>query len=307
MKSLFKKIIVSFLILMLLPVTVKGEEYDYIGNSNEELYLKNGTMAIPYINVNDIQVYCAEYDKEVPKHIRYKKFEGGKEYDTTGILAIIYNGYPKNISNLQEKYSLSNEEALMYTQYALWNYIQGWDRNMIDNKYAAELLLKADNKDFHKEEFSINESKMFFKDIDGSFETDFVDSYGLKGKFVIKTDDTVKVYDEEGRERYNYNIGESFKLRKVSSQKENSTIVIDLESETLDMDLYEPIDSSYQDLITASTNVEEIEKRYVVTGEETKTRGIVQTADNELIYLLLIILGCGIYILLNMDFKKRYK
>ena len=76
MKSLFKKIIVSFLILLIMPVPVKGEEYKYIGDSTEEYVLKDRTMKIPYITVDGLQTYCAEYDKEVPNNIKYRKFNG---------------------------------------------------------------------------------------------------------------------------------------------------------------------------------------------------------------------------------------
>lgn len=309
MKSLFKKIIVSFLILMIIPVPVKGEEYKYIGDSTEEYVLKDRTMKIPYITVDGLQAYCAEYDKEVPNNIKYRKFNGGKEYDSRGVLAILYNGYPANISGLKEKYSLSNEEALMYTQYALWNYIQGWDRNKIDNAYAKELLKKADNKEFENREFKIDESKLIFKKKDDNFETELISTSGIKGKFVIKTSNGTKIYDENGHERYNFEVGESFIIRNVSLKNAESKIIIDSEYDFLSMDVYEPEDSQYQDLILTSTNVMENSREYVVKADLTTNRNVVQTldSDNEIIYLFIITLGCGIYILLNLDFKKRYK
>ncbi len=307
MKSLFKKIIVSFLILLIMPVPVKGEEYKYIGDSTEEYVLKDRTMKIPYITVDGLQAYCAEYDKKVPNNIKYKKFEGGKEYDTIGVLAILYNGYPANISCLKEKYSLSNEEALMYTQYALWNYIEGWDRNKIDNAYAKELLRKADDKEFENAEFKIDESKLILKQKNDNFETDLISTSGLKGKFIIKTNNGTKIYDENGHERYNFEVGESFIIRNVSLQKEESKIIIDSEYNFLSMDVYEPEDSQYQDLILTSTNLIENSREDVVKADLTTNRNVVQTSDNEIIYLFIIILGCGIYILLNLDLKKRYK
>ena len=307
MKSLFKKIIVSFLILLIMPVPVKGEEYKYIGDSTEEYVLKGRTMKIPYITVDGLQAYCAEYDKKVPNNIKYKKFEGGKEYDTRGVLAILYNGYPANISGLKEKYSLSNEEALMYTQYALWNYIEGWDRNKIDNAYAKELLRKADDKEFENAEFKIDESKLILKQKNDNFETDLISTSGLKGKFIIKTNNGTKIYDENGHERYNFEVGESFIIRNVSLQKEESKIIIDSEYNFLSMDVYEPEDSQYKDLILTSTNLIENSREYVVKADLTTNRNVVQTSDNEIIYLFIIILGCGIYILLNLDLKKRYK
>ena len=310
MKSLLKKIIVSFLVIMIIPIVAFSEEYDYIGDSDRNIALREdfAKMNIPYIiakrSDGTTQVYCADYTKKVPKGIKYKKFEGGSKYDTEGVLAILDHGYPKNATNMQEKYGVSDDYALALTQNALWNYIEGWDKTQVDEPYSLELLRKAENKEYVKEEFKIDESKLYYKEASEFLETELINTSGPKGNFVIKTDEGTKAYDESGKERYSYEIGESFMLRNVSQKKSESSFNITANFNKEEVDIYVPEDDEYQNLIEISTNQKSLNYRYNINYSKGDS-SIIQTGDKEIIYLLIMALGCITYIFLNIDLKKK--
>lgn len=312
MKSLLKKILVSFLFIMMIPTMAIAEEYNYIGNSDRNIALREdfAKMNIPYITAKDengnTQVYCAEYKKKVPKNIKYKKYEGGSEYDTEGILAILYHGYPKNSTKMQEKYRLSDDDALALTQYALWNYLEGWDKPQIDEPYSLELLRKAENKEYIKQEFKIDENQLYYKETPEFLETNLISTSGPKGSFTVKTSEGIKTYDSDGRERYNYKIGESFMLRNVSQKKGESTFAIAADYNKEEVNIYVPEDEEYQNLIAIAMNTKSINYAYNISYDKNGS-SIIQTGDNEIIYLLMVILGCGTYLLLNIDLKKKYR
>lgn len=300
MNKLLKKMTIILLILVSIPMLVSADEIYYIGDSTRHVFLRNKSVGVPYITIDgQQQAYCADFYKKTPSQNKYVKVE----YEDDGIISLLYNGYLHDFVDLKEKYSLTDEETLVLTQLAIWKYIENWEKSNEDHPYVDEMLSLAENKEIDKKEFAIDENALIFEKAGEYKETKVINTKGGSGKFVIKAEnDNLIALDMNGNIRYEYEVGESFKIRKLVQNKESDKIIITGNNEVLSMDLYASEDRSVQDLIVPVKKSDNFTFNYTIKEGEN----VVQTGDEEFIYLMVILAGIVVYILLNMDFKKRY-
>lgn len=310
-KRVIKGIILIILqgIFLCSNVTVKAEEL-YDGHTFRMISILNDEVVAPYIEIEDKHGYCYDFTKDVPN---YDQFVRVQNHEDDIVLAMLYHGHKENSERLREEYGITEDEAIALTQAAIWHYREGWGEDKIVHPYMRELIKRGLNKELPPKQLTLQEDKLKYLRKDGYFETELIDTDGFEGNFTIRAKDNVVALDSNGRERYRYRIGESFKLRNYGEDN-TDTINITGDMNVLELDLYDSLDDTVQDVIATQYVPVSFDVDYAVESvasremRESKSRersinsnqdNLVKTSDLQslvIITMMIIFIGIAIYI-----------
>lgn len=285
MNKVLKKVIAILIIVICIPINIGAQEESYIGKTSRSIKSigDNDNFVVPYITINNNQGYCYDMYLEAPKNIEYKK----EILEDQKVMNMIYAGYPFNGMGLKEKYNISEDDELTFTQVAIWYYREGLDRSELTSKYVLELLDIWDRDIIPKKSFAIDEDLLVFNARGKYLETNMINTYGYKGTFTINTNGNIKVMDVNNNERYEFNVGEKFKLIKDADGITTGNFSIKANVDKISIEYYVPIDDeTYQDIIVPILSNETIEKTYNVAYPGRKTDEVIQTGDKGIFHLI---------------------
>ena len=309
MRKIIKIVCFFMAFTLLLPINIVSAEDVYIGNTSYAIRTREGGSA-PLIKIEDNSAYCLEFQKKVPNNSYYKKIN----YSNKNIEALIYSGYPTNAYNLIEKYLLTEEEAISYTQKALWYYLEGWDREYINavevpkEGYILELLNIADNAIIPKKDIYFSDT-VKFNDVEDYEESNYIKSSGVSGKFIVKTSENIICLDKNNNIRYNYDVGEEFKLRRENEENINpSNITIEYLYTEPKLIVYESEDEKVQDLVRVEEYNTYVNKNLTIENTNSVNEEVPQipkTGENNTHILVIFFISGLVLILLCRGFGKE--
>jgi len=279
-------------------VIVKAETI-YDGHTIRTISIFNDKVDAPYIEIEDKHGYCYDYTKDVPEYDQFVRVE----HNDDRILAILYHGYTENSESLREKYNLTEDEAIALTQAAIWYIREGWGQEKVVHPYMQELIDKGLKKEIPSKELKLEENKLKYKKIGNYYETELIGTEGFEGNFTIKTTNNAVVLDSNNRERYTYRIGESFKVRNYG-EDHTDTIDITGDMNVLELDLFNSLDDSVQDVISTQYIPKDFTLRFdVLSTKSNNTKdSLVKTSDSQNLMAIIITIsamGVALYIIVK--------
>lgn len=285
MNKVLKRVIAILIMVLCIPINIGALEEKYIGRTSRSIKSigDNDNFVVPYITINNNQGYCYDMYLKAPKNIEYSK----EFLEDQKVMNMIYAGYPFDGMGLKAKYNVSEDDELTFTQVAIWYYREGLDRSELTSKYVLELLDIGNQDIIPKKSFAIDEGSLMFRNQDKYLETDIINTSGYKGNFTIKTEGNLKAFDSNNNEKYSFNVGEGFKLRKLADGITSGSFSIKADVENVSIEYYVPIDDeTHQDIIVPILSNETIENTYTVAYSGKGRNEVIQTGDKGIFHLI---------------------
>lgn len=209
----------------------------------------------PEITLDGNVAYCLNFEKKAPKDVNYTQsdnitYQNIGTYSKEQISLVAYYGYPSNATGLKEKYSLSDSDARINTQRAIW-VMTGSPSNLVaPNKspYANEIMDLAKASKYPWTEGTISDNNLNFTDQGGYYESQDITINGGPGTYTVNVQNGTAV-NTNGDPLGSVNTGTAFRVRadKNFDGTVSADVTVSYTAKTLSF--WVPDNDAYQNLI----------------------------------------------------------
>lgn len=209
----------------------------------------------PEITLDGNVAYCLNFDKKAPKDVNYTQsdnitYQNIGTYSKEQISLVAYYGYPSNATGLKEKYSLSDSDARINTQRAIWVMTGSPSNQVAPNKspYANEIMDLAKASKYPWTEGTISDNNLNFTDQGGYYESQDITINGGPGTYTVNVQNGTAV-NTNGDPLGSVNTGTAFRVRadKNFDGTVSADVTVSYTAKTLSF--WVPDNDAYQNLI----------------------------------------------------------
>lgn len=209
----------------------------------------------PEITLDGNVAYCLNFEKKAPKDVNYTQsdnitYQNIGIYSKEQISLVAYYGYPSNATGLKEKYSLSDSDARINTQRAIWIMTGSPSNQVAPNKspYANEIMDLAKASKYPWTEGTISDNNLNFTDQGGYYESQDITINGGPGTYTVNVQNGTAV-NTNGDPLGSVNTGTAFRVRadKNFDGTVSADVTVSYTAKTLSF--WVPDNDAYQNLI----------------------------------------------------------
>lgn len=209
----------------------------------------------PEITLDGNVAYCLNFEKNAPKDVNYTQsdnitYQNIGIYSKEQISLVAYYGYPSNATGLKEKYSLSDSDARINTQRAIWVMTGSPSNQVAPNKspYANEIMDLAKASKYPWTEGTISDNNLNFTDQGGYYESQDITINGGPGTYTVNVQNGTAV-NTNGDPLGSVNTGTAFRVRadKNFDGTVSADVTVSYTAKTLSF--WVPDNDAYQNLI----------------------------------------------------------
>ena len=209
----------------------------------------------PEITLDGNVAYCLNFEKKAPKDVNYTQsdnitYQNIGTYSKEQISLVAYYGYPSNATGLKEKYSLSDSDARINTQRAIWVMTGSPSNQVAPNKspYANEIMDLAKASKYPWTEGTISDNNLNFTDQGGYYESQDITINGGPGTYTVNVQNGTAV-NTNGDPLGSVNTGTAFRVRadKNFDGTVSADVTVSYTAKTLSF--WVPDNDAYQNLI----------------------------------------------------------
>lgn len=209
----------------------------------------------PEITLDGNVAYCLNFEKKAPKDVNYTQsdnitYQNIGIYSKEQISLVAYYGYPSNATGLKEKYSLSDSDARINTQRAIWVMTGSPSNQVAPNKspYANEIMDLAKASKYPWTEGTISDNNLNFTDQGGYYESQDITINGGPGTYTVNVQNGTAV-NTNGDPLGSVNTGTAFRVRadKNFNGTVSADVTVSYTAKTLSF--WVPDNDAYQNLI----------------------------------------------------------